>query len=203
MLLSCVVRTGQRFGAAHVIDVLRGKDTAKIRQHRHAGLSTYGIGEDRSDTEWRSVIRQLLVQGYLHHDTNRYGALTLTGKARPLLRGEVTMLLREDKKTKRQTKVARENYTLEPHEQALWDALRDRRKQLADEAEVPPYVVFHDATLIEMVRLRPSSTAELLNLHGVGQAKLDRYGAAFLAVLNDQPTAQPSGPALSSPPSST
>ena len=184
-LLSCVYRTGQYFGAGHVIDVLRGKDTPKVRQHRHGSLSTYGIGEERSATEWRSILRQLLVRGYLRSEAQRYGALRLTGKSRALLRGDEQVRLREDVSAKRQTKVARKaSYAPPPEEQPLWDALRECRAKLASEAGVPAYVIFHDATLKEMVRLRPASLEDLLAVHGVGQRKLDRYGAVFLDVLS-------------------
>ena len=183
-LLSCVYRTGQRFGAGHVIDVLRGKETEKILTRRHDRLSTYGIGRDLADTQWRSVIRQLLVQGYLRADPERYGGLSLTPKSRPLLRGEERILLREDATPKRPAKVTRKtDYDPGPEDRPLWEALRTCRQELAAEADVPPYVVFHDATLREMVRLRPATAAELLALHGVGEAKLERYGAAFLGVL--------------------
>ncbi len=190
-LLSCVYRTGQYFGAAHVIDVLRGRDTAKVRQHRHERLSTYGIGEDRPATEWRSILRQLLVQGYLRSEAQRYGALRLTGKSRALLRGEEPVQFREDVSARRtgraargDTKAARSGtYTPTADEQPLWEALRECRSRLASEAGVPAYVVFHDATLKEMVRLRPQSLAELADVHGVGQKKLERYGAEFLALL--------------------
>ncbi len=183
-LLSCVYRTGQYFGAGQVIDVLRGKDTPKVRQHRHQKLSTYGIGAERSVTEWRSILRQLLVRGYLHSDVRRYGALRLTGKSRALLRGDEQVRLREDVTAKRETRVARKaSYTPSAEDQPLWDALRECRAKLAREAGVPAYVIFHDATLKELVRLRPTSLEELLTVHGVGQRKLDRYGAAFLKVL--------------------
>ena len=183
-LLSCVYRTGQYFGAGHVIDVLRGKDTAKVQQRRHQNLSTFGIGADRSEVQWRSVLRQLLVQGHLHADAERYGALRLTAKSRPLLKGAERIRLRQDAAAKppRKTtpKPARD---VAPENQGLWDKLRDLRRRLAEEAGVPPYVIFHDATLKEMVRVRPSSAEELLTLHGVGQTKLDRYGSAFLKAL--------------------
>ncbi|MCZ6890181.1 MAG: DNA helicase RecQ [Gammaproteobacteria bacterium] len=184
--LSCVVRTGQRFGAGHVIDVLRGKETAKIAQRRHDRLSTYGIGDDLSDREWRSVVRQLLVQGYLHSDLNRYGALTLTPASRPLLKGEINLRLRHDARVDKPKKAPRSRAVLDEADQPLFELLRDCRKRLAEEAGVPPYVIFHDATLIEMVRARPASSDELLTLHGVGQAKLERYGEMFLGLLAEQ-----------------
>ena len=199
-LLSCVYRTGQYFGAAHVIDVLRGRDTAKVRQHRHEGLSTYGIGEDRSVMEWRSILRQLLVRGYLRSEVQRYGALCLTPKSRALLRGEESVQFREDVAAKRQAKVARaSSYEPSREDEPLWDALRDCRSRLARDAGVPAYVIFHDSTVKEMVRLRPSTLEELSLLHGVGQKKLESYGAVFLEVLalHPQQPGEPESDALS------
>ena len=185
-LLSCVYRTGQFFGAGHVIDVLCGKDTAKVQQRRHQNLSTFGIGADRSAVQWRSILRQLLVQGYLHADAERYGALRLTAKSRPLLKGEDRIRLRQDAAVKPQRKAApKPAQEVAPQDQGLWEKLRDLRRSLAEAAGVPPYVIFHDATLKEMVRLRPSSAEDLLTLHGVGKTKLDRYGGAFLQALQE------------------
>ena len=185
-LLSCVYRTGQYFGAGHLIDVLCGKDTAKVQQHRHHSLSTFGIGADRSAVQWRSIVRQLLVQGYLHADAERYGALRLTAKSRPLLKGEDRIRLRQDAAVKPQRKAApKPVQAVAPQDQGLWEKLRDLRLRLAEAAGVPPYVIFHDATLKEMVRLRPSSPEDLLTLHGIGQTKLDRYGTAFLQTLQE------------------
>ena len=179
-LLSCVYRTGQRFGGAHVIDVLRGKDTDKALRNRHEHLSTFGIGEDRSAVQWRSIVRQLMVQGYLRSDAERYGALRLTPKSRPLLKGEEQVRLREDTSSKRAIrKTARApSYQVTPEDEPLWESLRELRTRLSREAGVPPYVIFHDATLMEMVRLRPSSPTELLALQGVGEKKLERHGEA-------------------------
>ena len=190
-LLSCVFRTGQRFGAGHVIDVLRGKDTAKVRQHRHERLSTYGIGKDLGDREWRSVLRQLVGGGYLRSDPARYNALTLTASSRPLLRGEVTLTLREESKiAKRDRTTAKsrdEDFAIADGDVALWEALRETRHKIAGEAGLPPYVVFHDTTLKEFVRLRPGSPDAMLDVHGVGKAKLERYGEAFLVVIAAHP----------------
>ncbi|MGE3773256.1 MAG: DNA helicase RecQ [Gammaproteobacteria bacterium] len=184
-LLSCVYRTGQRFGAAHVVDVLIGKTTDKVTQYRHDTLSTFGLGRERSVEQWRSVIRQCVVRGLLRADVERYGALTLTETSRPLLRGETTLWLREDpaavvRRAKRATPAA----AVAPSS-PLWEALRACRKRLADEHGVPPYVIFHDATLVAMASARPSCAADLLTLPGVGQAKLARYGDAFLEVLRE------------------
>ena len=195
-LMSCIVRTGQRFGAGHVIDVLRGKDTAKVRQHRHERLSTYGIGDDLADNQWRSVVRQLVAGGYVRSDPARYNALTLTSISRPLLRGEVTLTLREETKiTKRARAPAKDRddgFAIAAGDTALWEALRETRREIAEEAGLPPYVVFHDATLKELVRLRPDSADAMLRVHGIGQAKLERYGEAFLQVI----AAHPPGHAL-------
>ncbi|MCZ6855683.1 MAG: DNA helicase RecQ [Gammaproteobacteria bacterium] len=179
-MLSCVYRTGQRFGAGHVIDVLRGAATDKIRRLGHDRLSTYAIGAEHSAVWWRSVARQLIVQGFLYVDHERYGGLRLTDSSRALLRGDLTLRLREDVDKPRLRKKSRVKTEIAAADIALWDELRELRLQLADEQGVPPYVVFHDATLMEMVRLRPSSAEELLCISGVGQAKLERYGGLFI-----------------------
>jgi ATP-dependent DNA helicase RecQ len=189
-LLSCVYRTGQRFGSVHLIDVLLGKQTDKVLQHRHHKLSTFGIGAELGQQQWRSVIRQLLVQGYIYADVERYGALTLTKQSRPLLRGEMTLFLREDLR-EREQKAARKKPRLDRDDlpetdRDLWEALRSCRKRLADEQGVPPYMVFHDATLMEMIEYRPASEEDLMTLNGVGQAKLERYGKAFLEVIRTE-----------------
>ena len=184
--LSCVHRTGERFGAAHVIDVLRGKDTAKVRQHRHERLSTYGIGSDFSDRQWRSVARQVVVRGFARVEAERFGALMLTSAARPLLRGEEPLELREEAridKPKRNSSPRSEAYAVSAADEPLWQALKARRVELADQAGVPPYVIFHDATLKEFVRARPDSLDAMLALHGVGETKLKRYGEAMLKVI--------------------
>ena len=184
-LLSCIYRTGQMFGAGHVIDVLRGKETPKAQQHRHQRLSTFGIGAERSEAQWRSILRQLMVQGYMRTEVERYGALRLTAKSRPLLRGAEQIRLRRDVSVaKRPRKKAHEPaHQIASQDQGLWEALRELRRKLAEDAGVPPYVIFHDTTLKEMVRLRPATAEDLLSLHGVGQTKLDRYGDAFLEAL--------------------
>ncbi len=189
--LSCVYRTEQRFGAAHVIDVLRGSDNEKVRQFSHSQLSTYGIGKDLSNEAWRSVFRQLLVLGYLDVDVRGFGNLLLTEKCRPVLRGEVTVQLQKDihkadasaKTGTRKNKKVDIDIPEEDH--ALWQSLRAKRKQLADEENVPPYVVFSDATLKEMVIKRPMNDEEFLCVNGVGDKKLEKYGEVFLDVLRE------------------
>ena len=194
-LMSNIVRTGQRFGSGHVIDVLRGKDTAKVRQFGHQKLSTYGIGEAVSDQQWRSVIRQLIVQRYLISNDAQYGAIQLTEDARKLLRGDIKLFLREElTSSKSQSKRYQDNQknkakhaqaNLSDTDKELWELLRECRKILADTQGVPPFHIFHDATLMEMMQHRPSNKAELLAINGVGGVKLDRYGDEFLAVMND------------------
>lgn len=184
-LLSCIYRTGQRFGALHIIDVLLGRDTEKIRQHGHRRLSTFGIGADLSQNQWRSVIRQLIVRGFLVSDAERFGALRFTATTRPLLKGDIDLMLREDikkqtvaRKTKVKTPVGEEN-------QELWEALRTCRKQLAEQYGIPPYMVFHDSTLKEIMYRKPARREELLNISGVGHAKLEKFGDGFLEVVRD------------------
>jgi len=183
-LLSAVYRTGQRFGAAHVVDVLLGNATDKVRQNRHDRLSVFGIGTELSANAWRSVVRQLVVLGYLRADAERYGALTLTEQSRPLLRGEAKLELREDTKVPSTGgKKARAADTAAPADERLFEALRDCRRRIATEQGVPPYVIFHDATLKAMAADRPTSPEALLGLPGVGRTKLERYGDRFLEVL--------------------
>ena len=185
-LLSAVYRTGQMFGAAHVVDVLLGKQTPKVIQHGHAELTVFGIGADQAAAVWRSAIRQLVVQGCLRADPDRYGALVLTESSRPLLRGEQGIRLRMDAPVPRAVtakKAAAQRAEIAPADNPLWDALRECRQQLANRHNVPPYVIFHDSTLRQMVAERPADHEELLAISGVGQSKLTRYGDAFLEVL--------------------
>ncbi|ABB32935.1 ATP-dependent DNA helicase RecQ [Geobacter metallireducens RCH3] len=187
--LSCVYRVGQRFGMGHVIDVLRGSKNERIQQLGHDRLSTYGIGADRSAEAWGSIIRQLIHRGYLEQDLANYSVLKLTPAARPLLRGEVSLTLAKPrvkvapvkKEPKRKGVVA----SLAERDEDLFQALRALRKRLADEQQVPPYVIFSDATLVEMATLRPATMDDLLRVNGVGEQKLGRYGAAFLEAIRN------------------
>jgi ATP-dependent DNA helicase RecQ len=188
-LLSAVYRTGQTFGAGHVIDVLLGNATEKVTRHRHERLSVFGIGSDVSATAWRSLLRQLLVQGYVRVDHEGFGALGLTEASRAILRGETTLRVREDPKPAAARKPRAKSGELAPADEPLWEALRECRRQLAAEHNVPPYVIFHDATLKEMAAKRPADLSSLLAISGVGQAKLARFGERFLAVLRTHPAA--------------
>lgn len=183
--LSCVYRTGQRFGVAYVIDVLLGKDEERIKQNGHNKLSTFGIGQDLSAAEWRTLFRQLIALGFLNVDLEGHGALYLTENARPLLRGEERLSLRRERKTEKKKARIKANaeQPIRWTDQPLWDGLRRVRTQLAKEHGVPPYVIFHDATLREMLTQRPRTLAELGLISGVGQRKLATYGQAFLDEL--------------------
>ena len=184
-LLSCVYRTGQRFGVGHVIDVLLGKLTDKVTQFGHETLSTFGIGQSLSEAQWRSIARQLLAKGLLAVDVDGYGALLLTEACRSVLRGDEQMTLRLDTVVRDErpgTRTNRAAFT-NPDDETLWLALRDCRKRLADEYNVPPYVIFHDATLQQMLDIKPLSRLEMLAISGVGERKLDRYGADFIEVI--------------------
>ncbi len=196
--LSCCYRTGQRFGVGHLVDVLTGKETERALQLGHHRLSTFGIGTDRSATAWRALFRQLIAGGFLAVDGDGYGTLSLTDRCRPLLHGEAQLTVREEarapaKPRRERPKGGRPAPLPSDADPALWEALRTTRKGLADAQGVPPYVIFHDATLLEMAVRRPASHAQLLEVNGVGETKLERYGDAFLAVLRD-PTAPPPTP---------
>ncbi|MBI2353579.1 MAG: DNA helicase RecQ [Deltaproteobacteria bacterium] len=183
--LSCVYRVGERFGARHVIDVLRGGKGQRIVELRHDRLSTYGIGADLSAEEWDNIIRQLIHLGYLAQDFSRFGALGLTPAARPVLKGETRVTLglprsaaKVEEKSRRRRGAAGEGAR-----GALFEELRAVRKRIADEAGVPPFVVFSDATLVEMAQSKPCDERELLMVTGVGAHKLAKYGAQFLAAM--------------------
>ncbi len=181
--LSCVYRVGQRFGIGHVVDVLRGAKTERIYSLRHEQLSTWGIGKEQGQEHWTHLLRQLIHLGYLEQDMASYSVLKLTEAARPLLRGEIEVnLSRPRLKPQRKKKIARKIVGIEYDEQ-LFQRLRARRKQIADRDGVPPYVVFGDASLAEMAATLPTREDELLEINGVGQRKLERYGADFIAEI--------------------
>ncbi len=188
-VLSAVYRTGQSFGVNHIVDVLTGSETEKVKQFDHHKLSIWNIGKELNKNQWRSVFRQLVARGFLGVDYDRFGVLRLTEQCRPLLRGEETIELREDlRKQTGRTKYDKKKssqYKLDSEEHVLWEALRALRSELAKEQDVPPYIIFHDATLMEMVMYRPASKAQMQKISGVGERKLDLYGDEFLAVLND------------------
>ena len=181
--LSCVYRTGQRFGVQHVVDILRGESSERAKQYGHDQLSTFGIGAETPQQEWKALFRQLAALGYLDVD-REYGSLLLTESCRNLLRGEKTLELRKD--TKATTKRGKRQAIEIDHEDlALWHALRQCRRRLAEEYGVPPYVIFHDVTLQNMLYLKPSNIQQMLEVSGIGDAKAQKYGDAFLDVLRE------------------
>ena len=182
--LSCVFRTGQRYGAGHLIDVLRGERSEKVLERGHEAVSTFGIGADVDDKTWRTLFRQLVARGLLAVDHERYGALALTDEARPLLRGEAGFMLRLVPEKQRRTK--RRSTSLEIPAgipTTLFDRLRAWRAETAKERNVPAYVIFHDATLREIALARPHSLAELAGISGIGDRKLEAYGEAIITVV--------------------
>lgn len=187
--LSCVYRTGQRFGVVHLVDVLLGKKTERVQQFGHDRLPTFGVGADLSELQWKGVFRQLAATGLLSVDLEGFGGLKLTAASKAVLKGEQPVTLRlqaakNAKKSRRDPAVrSAETNDISPQQEALWQALREARLRLAREQGVPPYVIFHDATLREMILQRPQSLREFGTISGVGERKLEKYGEAFLSVL--------------------
>ena len=195
--LSCVYRTEQRFGVAYVIDVLTGKDNERIRRFGHHRLSTHGVGADLDAREWRSVFRQLVVRGLLSVDYDGYGSLRLTESSRPVLRGETSLHMRREARPPRRERRRGGTGPAPPTGSAswdhgLWDALRQRRRELAQSQGVPPYVIFHDAALREMVEHRPRTLEDFARISGVGETKLQRYGNDFIDVIHRHAPPSPS-----------
>ncbi|MET4734035.1 ATP-dependent DNA helicase RecQ [Thalassospira sp. MBR-102] len=186
--LSAVYRTGQRFGPAHIIEVLMGRKTEKIRQNSHDDLSVYGIGKDVSQPQWRSVFRQLLAMGYLQVDVEGHGGVYLTEESRPVLRGEKVVEMRKDPGESKRTMTKRlRDFDTEfenEEDRDLWERLRTLRRELATSQNVPPYVIFSDRTLWEMVRFKPRTLQDMASINGVGVKKLDQYGLVFLDVMD-------------------
>ncbi|NNJ16838.1 DNA helicase RecQ [Pseudomonas putida CSV86] len=186
--LSAIYRTGQRYGVGHLVDVLLGKDNEKVRNFGHEKLSVYGVGKGRAEGEWRSLFRQMVARGLVDVDLDGYGGLRLSDTCRPLLRGEVTLELRRDLKPQTTSKGSSSggspaSQLVRGDEREQWEALRTLRRKLAEEHGVPPYVIFPDSTLLEMLRSQPTTLAEMARVSGVGARKLERYGEAFLEVL--------------------
>lgn len=180
MALSCVYRTGQRFGVKHLVDVLIGKITPQLQRFNHDKVSTFGIGKDYTSLQWQSIYRQLVAANLLTIDMSGFGSLRLTEKSYPLLRGEHTIALRHDpEKSKKKIKSSVKKLIPTPND-TLWLALKNKRLELAREQGVPPYVIFHDSSLIEIHTKKPKTLNEFAMISGVGQSKLQRYGEAFI-----------------------
>jgi ATP-dependent DNA helicase RecQ len=183
--LSCVHRTGQRFGVNYLMDVLMGKADERMQRFGHDKSSTFGIGRELAANEWRGLFRQLIARGLLAVDIEGHGSLKLTDACRPVLRGEERLMLRREIKVGKTKKTAPRASTVFANttDSALWEALRARRRQLALDQGVPPYVVFHDATLTQMIERRPRTLSEFGEISGVGERKLAAYGQAFLEII--------------------
>jgi len=182
--LSAVLRTGESFGAQHLIDILTGTATDRVRQRGHDRLPTFAVGQELSRRAWGAVFRQMMGRDLIRPDPERHGALRMTEAARPVLRGEETVMLREDSIEKAEARTTPAARALVADEDApLLAALKARRRALAEAARVPAYVIFTDRTLIEMAERRPASLDEMARITGVGATKLERYGATFLEVI--------------------
>ncbi|MGE4408897.1 DNA helicase RecQ [Pseudomonas sp.] len=184
--LSAIYRSGQRYGVGHLVDILLGRDNDKVRGFGHQHLSVFGVGKALGEGEWRTLFRQLVARGLADVDLDGFGGLRLADSCRPLLRGEVTLELRRDLKPQQTSKGQSKSpasQLVRGEERETWEALRTLRRKLAEEHAVPPYVIFPDATLLEMLRSQPASLADMASISGVGARKLERYGQAFLDVL--------------------
>ena len=189
-MLSAIYRVDQRFAAGHVIDVLRGMDTERITQWRHTNLSTYGIGSDRSEAEWRAILRQAIAQGYVRVDYESYNSLKLTETARAVLKGEQSVQMRRYEKPQKPTKQKRsisKGYVeteLPPEAQQLFEKLRSWRMETARQHNIPAYVIFHDSTLRDIAKANPDSLDDLRSVSGVGEKKLATYGAQIVELIS-------------------
>ncbi|MFJ5441907.1 ATP-dependent DNA helicase RecQ [Pectobacterium sp. CHL-2024] len=182
--LSCVYRVGQRFGLGYVVEVLRGANNQRIRDFGHDKLPVYGIGKDKSQEHWVSVLRQLIHLGLLNQNITMHSAVQLTESARPVLRGEMPLQLAVPRVINLKPRANQKSYGGN-YDRKLFAKLRKLRKSIADEDNIPPYVVFSDATLLEMAELMPITAGELLNINGVGHRKLERFGAPFMNMIRD------------------
>jgi ATP-dependent DNA helicase RecQ len=184
--LSCIYRTGQRFGVSYLIDVLLGRTNERLKSFGHDQQSTFGIGKQVDEKQWRSVFRQLVAKGLVAVDFEGYGGLQLTEACRPILRGEQQLMLRRDlaPAPEKRNKSASGQFAND-QDTLLWNALRAKRREIADAQNIPPYQIFHDATLMEMVENRPVNHRQFRQISGVGERKLELYGDEFLAVINE------------------
>jgi ATP-dependent DNA helicase RecQ len=187
-LLSAIARTGERFGTEHLINVLVGEETDAVRRFRHEGLKTFGVGKERSKSEWRSLLRQIYAAGLVNLELSEYGRWTITGRGDRVLRGQERIELRSDvlvKSRERKRRRAPQADAAVPGDDPLLLALKALRTRLAKEEGVPAYVIFSDRSLIDMAARKPTTPRAFGEVHGVGQAKLDRYAQAFLAVVQE------------------
>ncbi len=184
--LSCIYRTGERFGQAYIVDVLLGVENERIAQFGHDRLSTFGIGAEHDNRTWRAILRQLIALRLVDVDLAGHGGLSIAPAGRDFLRDKPTLMLRVAAAPRARRNKAARNPTrsaITETDRDLFEALRRKRTELAQAQNVPPYVIFHDKTLIELAASRPASRDEMAKVPGIGEAKLSRYGAAFLAVI--------------------
>ena len=186
--LSCIYRTDQMFGVAHIINVLLGKEDEKVKRFNHSNISTFGIGSEYDKFQWKSVFRQIIALGLANVDMESYGAVKLSAKSNKILRGEEKIFLRRDvmdrksAKTKK-TEIGKRSVLSSAEDESLFQKLRAYRLSLAKEQGIPPFVIFHDSTLIEIVSRRPGNLSEFADISGVGKSKLERYGPSFLEIV--------------------
>ncbi|CTQ32476.1 ATP-dependent DNA helicase RecQ [Jannaschia rubra] len=185
MALSAILRTEERFGTGHLIDVLTGTDTDKTRRFGHDALPTWGVGRGTARPRWQAIFRQMMGLDLVRPDAERHGALRMTDPARPILRGEASVTLRRDSVARTERRPAVKQLVSE-EDAPLLSALKAKRRALAEAQGVPAYVVFNDRTLIEMAETKPATLDAMARITGVGATKLDRYGATFLAVITGE-----------------
>ena len=192
--LSCVYRTGQRFGVTYLVDVLLGKSSERIVRFGHDQQSTFGIGSGLSAGQWRNLFRQLIARGLLAVDVDGHGSIMLTEESRPVLRGELELHFRKQTSAERasgsSTRKKKTPVSVNAADQPLWEALRGLRKQLSDLAGVPAYVVFNDSTLADMIAIKPRDEFEMATVSGVGSHKLEQYGSQFLELIRQHQPAE-------------
>lgn len=185
--LSAVHRTEQRFGMMYLIDVLSGKSDERILKNQHDKLKIFGLGKDESKTYWRTIFRQLITHQFLFVNEDQFNALNLTDKCRPLLKGDEKFFIKKQSKSEPESlkkEKAKSGYELKNYDQPLWEALKDLRTELATEQGVPPYIIFSDSSMLQMVKIRPVDNDQFKYITGVGEFKADKYGNKFCAVIN-------------------
>ena len=184
--LSAILRTGEWFGTNHLIDILRGNETDKVREREHQGLPTFGVGKDIGRAQWQVIFRQMMGYDLIRPDPVRHGGLRLTEKARPLLNGTMEIKLRKDSISAVNDSRSTIKLLVSDEDAPLLSALKAKRRALAEQQKVPAYIVFNDKTLIEMAECRPKNLDDMAVLSGIGAKKLERYGLAFLSVITGQ-----------------
>nr|WP_314426681.1 ATP-dependent DNA helicase RecQ [uncultured Erwinia sp.] len=183
--LSCIYRVGQRFGMGYIVEILRGANNQRIRDMQHDKLPVYGIGREQTNEHWTSVLRQLIHLGLVTQNIAMYSALQLTEAARPILRGESPLMLAVPRLVTAKPRSSSQKSWGGNYDRKLFGKLRKLRKAIADEDNIPPYVVFSDASLIEMSEQMPLTASEMLSINGVGHKKLERFGRPFLLMIKD------------------